>query len=77
MTAEDYRSLPESVTPGQLIKGELRMSPSPNRYHQEISRNLEFILLKFLERDPIGELFHSPLDVYLSERDVFQPESST
>jgi len=74
MTAEDYRLLPESVTPTQLIKGELIMSPSPNRYHHEICRNLGFLLLKFLEQNTIGELFFSPFDVYLTPSDVFQPD---
>jgi len=50
------------------------MSPAPNRYHQSISRNLEFLLLKYLKKNPVGELYHAPFDVYLSEHDVFQPD---
>jgi len=50
------------------------MSPAPNRYHQTISRNIEFLLLKYLERHPLGELYDAPFDVYLSEHDVFQPD---
>ena len=50
------------------------MAPAPNRYHQDISRNLEFILLRYLTSNPIGVLYHAPFDVYLTETDVFQPD---
>jgi Uma2 family endonuclease len=66
--------MPETGPRYQLINGDLRMAPAPNRYHQVISRNLEFILLSFLEEHPIGELYHAPFDVYLSDIDVFQPD---
>jgi Uma2 family endonuclease len=74
LTKEDYRMLPETGPRYQLIEGELYMAPAPNRYHQNISRNIEFMLLKFLEKHPLGELNHAPFDVYLSEHDVFQPD---
>jgi Uma2 family endonuclease len=50
------------------------VAPAPNRFHQVISRNLEFILLRYLDQHPIGELYHAPFDVYLSDIDVFQPD---
>ena len=50
------------------------MAPAPNRFHQDISRNLEFILLKYLEQHPIGKLYDAPFDVYLTEHNVFQPD---
>ena len=45
--AEDYWLMPETGRRYQLIEGELLTAPEPNRCHQDISRNLEFILLKF------------------------------
>ena len=33
-----------------------------------------FMLLKYLEAHPRGELYAAPFDVYLSENDVFQPD---
>jgi Uma2 family endonuclease len=74
LTKEDYRLLPDSGPRYQLIEGELYMSPAPNRYHQVISRNIMFMLLKYLEAHPLGELYDAPFDVYLSENDVFQPD---
>ena len=50
------------------------MSPAPNRYHQEISSNIEFILMKYLEQNPIGKLYDAPFDVYLTEQNVLQPD---
>ena len=50
------------------------MAPAPNTYHQIVSRNLEWILMSYLENNPIGEVFHAPFDVYLSDIDVFQPD---
>ena len=50
------------------------MTPAPNRYHQDISRNIEFILLKYLEEHPIGKIYDAPFDVYLTETNVYQPD---
>jgi len=66
--------LPDTGPRYQLIEGELYISPAPNRYHQVISRNIEFMLMKYLEAHPIGEIYDAPFDVYLSETDVFQPD---
>ena len=74
LTKEDYRMLPDSGPRYQLVEGELYMSPAPNRYHQIVSRNLQFILMKYLEKNPRGELYDAPFDVYLSEHDVVQPD---
>jgi Uma2 family endonuclease len=74
VTAEDYRSLPEGGPRYQLIDGELFVSPAPDRYHQEISGNLEFILRSYLKTNPLGKLYDAPFDVYLSEFDVVQPD---
>jgi Uma2 family endonuclease len=74
VTADDYRRMPETGPRYQLIEGDLIMSPAPNRYHQDISRNLGFLLLKYLEKHPIGRLYHAPFDVYLGPHNVFQPD---
>ena len=50
------------------------MAPAPNRFHQDISRNLAVILASYLSAHPIGVLYNAPFDVYLSEIDVFQPD---
>ena len=74
LTVENYKILPETGPRYQLIEGDLYMAPAPNRYHQDISRNLEYILLDYLEQHPIGKLYHAPFDVYLDDHNVFQPD---
>ncbi len=74
LTVENYKILPETGPRYQLIEGDLYMAPAPNRYHQDISRNLEYILLDYLEEHPIGKLYDAPFDVYLDDYNVFQPD---
>ena len=72
-TFKDYLKLPEG-SPYQLIEGELIMSPSPNSYHQTISKNLEFILIGFAKANKSGIVLDAPIDVYIDEKNVFQPD---
>ena len=74
MTVHDYLLLPEAGPRFQLINGEFHMAPAPNTYHQIISRNLAYTLMRFLEDQPLGEVFIAPFDVYLGDVDVFQPD---
>ena len=50
------------------------MAPAPNRFHQDISRNLQGALDRYLDTNPIGILYNAPFDVYLTNVDVFQPD---
>lgn len=73
-TYKDYLLLPEGA-PYQLIGGELVMTPSPSPYHQRVSKRLEFLLYEFVEKKrDMGEVFYSPIDVYLEETEVYQPD---
>ncbi|MDR4508723.1 MAG: Uma2 family endonuclease [Candidatus Brocadiaceae bacterium] len=70
---KDYEKLPEG-SPYQLIGGELVMTPSPVPYHQIISMRIEYELLKFVEERKLGIILYAPIDVYLSEEDIYQPD---
>ena len=74
LTRHDYEALPETGKRYQLIGGELRVAPAPNRYHQEVSKNLEFVLHPFVKSNGLGKVYNAPFDVYLSDYDVFQPD---
>jgi Uma2 family endonuclease len=74
VTAEDYRALPEGGQQYQLIEGDLYMSPAPNRFHQDISRNIGLIIGNYLVAHPIGKVYNAPFDVYLNNDNVFQPD---
>ncbi|MEZ0361141.1 MAG: Uma2 family endonuclease [Hydrogenobacter sp.] len=70
-TVEDYEKLPEG-SPYQLIEGELVISPAPIPYHQMVLGNIYSILRRELKRK--GLVLFSPVDVYLDERNAYQPD---
>jgi Uma2 family endonuclease len=70
----DYLHLPNDGKRYQIIGGELYVVPAPMPYHQDISRNLEFILYSFVKERELGRVYYAPCDVVLSEEDVVQPD---
>jgi len=73
LTVDDYRATPDEIR-YQLVEGELIMSPSPTSHHQAILWNFAQIFGRYLDKRPIGRAFFAPLDVYLSNHNVFQPD---
>src|SRR6184192_1260437 len=71
-TVTDFLLLGEIKTPCELINGELISSPAPSPKHQKISRKLFRIIDKATEG--MGELFYSPIDLFINEQNVFQPD---
>ncbi|MDL1956170.1 MAG: Uma2 family endonuclease [Candidatus Desulfofervidus auxilii] len=72
-TYEDYAKLPEGA-PYQLINGELIITPAPTPYHQYISGNIYSILKEFVEKNNLGQVYYSPIDVYFEETETYQPD---
>lgn len=72
-TSRDYEQLPEGA-PYQLIAGELVMTPSPVFSHQKIVLKLAAQLMEFVSQRKLGDVVTAPMDVYLSETDVYQPD---
>ena len=73
MTYQNYLQW-DSETLCEIIKGELTMTPSPSWKHQDISRNLETLLDKYVQEKSLGKIFDAPLDVVLDEHNVVQPD---
>jgi len=73
-TYEEYRALPETGPHYQLVDGDLIMSPSPTFWHQEMLMRLATELRVVAERTGAGKVLCAPLDVILSDEDVFQPD---
>jgi Uma2 family endonuclease len=71
MTAGEFLALPVSNLPHELIHGEEIMSPSPTGNHQRVSGRL-FKLIGGLV--PHGEVLYAPIDVYLDDENVVQPD---
>lgn len=72
-TYQDYLHMPEDKR-YELIEGEFFMVPSPNEYHQRISRELEYALMTFVKKRKSGFVYYAPFDVVFSEEDVVQPD---
>ena len=70
MTLDEFNALPESLEPIELIDGELIVSPTPKYKHQNAAGNA-FVLLK---QFPQGTAVVSPMDVYLGDENVVEPD---
>ncbi|HKZ43180.1 MAG TPA: Uma2 family endonuclease [Candidatus Hodarchaeales archaeon] len=72
----DIEVLPEyPITPlVELLGGELFLVPSPSPRHQNISRNIEFLMEGFLRKSKRGKVFDAPIDVQFTEEDVVVPD---
>ncbi len=73
MTYTDYEALPVGAL-YQLIDGELTMTPSPTTFHQNIIGTLHIALHNFVKSHGLGRVFLSPIDVRLTDMDIFQPD---
>ncbi len=72
-TYKDYEKLPEGA-PYQLIGGELVMTPSPVPYHQILIGRIFLTLSEYTKENNAGSVILSPIDVYFSETDTYQPD---
>ncbi len=70
-TVDDYLLLGEIKTPCQLINGELIISPAPHPNHQRVLRELFKV---FDSVNLPGEIFFAPIDLYIDNKNVFQPD---
>jgi Uma2 family endonuclease len=74
LTYDDFVHFPDDGKRHELIDGEHYVTPSPNLGHQRILGKLHLAIGKYLERQPIGEVFFAPLDVVMSNFDVVEPD---
>lgn len=70
----DIAAAPDDGNRYELVRGELLVTPSPSPIHQRISTRLWMQLAHYFHERAIGEVFHAPLDVILTEHDVFEPD---
>ena len=71
MTASEFLALPTSNLHRELLHGEDIMSPAPTEKHQRLVGNV-FILIR--SKVPSGEVFITPVDVYLDDENIVQPD---
>ncbi len=74
-TYDDYRQLPDDGLRYEVLDGELVVSPSPSRRHQQLSKRLQYALYKHVEVDHRrGEVYDAPFDVILADDTVLVPD---
>ena len=74
LTYDDFVKFPDDGLRHEVIDGEHYVTPSPNTKHQRVSINLTVLIGSWLERNPVGQLFHAPFDVVFSHYDVVEPD---
>jgi Uma2 family endonuclease len=72
-TVEDLWSLPEGVR-GELIGGEVYVTPAPMLPHQTAAATLTWALVDYARRHGGGSAYAAPIDVHLPTGDVVQPD---
>ncbi len=70
---EAFELMPEG-TLCQLINDVLVMSPAPNTPHARTGRKIFSQLNHHVEDCELGEVFFAPVDVYLNNKNVYQPD---
>lgn len=75
ITAAEFREFPETTQIIELIEGEVIVSPSPIKPHQDTSGNLYFMLRQLLMTDKIsGTAQYAPMDAHFDDLNVAQPD---
>jgi Uma2 family endonuclease len=73
----DYSDLVATPDDGrryELVQGDLFVTPSPSPVHQRVSRRLQRQLEDYFHDRSIGEVFNAPIDLILTNHDVFVPD---
>lgn len=71
VTAAEFLELPETTQPTELIEWEIIVRPAPVPKHQRLTGRFYSRLNQLI---PNGEVFISPIDLYLDEANVPQPD---
>ncbi len=70
----DYVATPDDGKRYQIAEGDLYVTPSPSPIHQRISGRLERQLEAYFHARSLGEVFHAPIDLILSNHDILVPD---
>ncbi|MBF0606938.1 MAG: Uma2 family endonuclease [Candidatus Magnetobacterium sp. LHC-1] len=63
----DTQTLERDFDLTEIINGVEVMGPSPFGKHQDISQNINRLLVNYVHMNKLGKVFYSPLDVILKE----------
>lgn len=74
MTGAEFRALPETSVPMELINGAVLVSPSPRRIHQKEVGETFRQVADIADDIPGSETMISPMDVILDDLNTVQPD---
>jgi len=74
MTYDQYCLLPEDGYQYEVFDGELVMTPAPIPKHQRIVLRLARILDEFVEKNRLGQVYVSPIDIVFDRYTILQPD---
>ena len=74
LTYDDYCLLPNNGKRYEIVDGELFVTPSPRRAHQNVVTQLSYHLVEFVRRERRGKVYVAPFDVVFSLHDVVEPD---
>jgi len=73
-TADLVRELPDDGNRYELVRGELLVTPAPRPRHQRVHSRLLAALHRYLEVEPVGEVWSSPADISWGPDTLVQPD---
>jgi Uma2 family endonuclease len=72
-TLQDLLNTPRDGRKYELVDGEILVSPAGMR-HSEIGLKIGYLILEFLERNPIGKVYNSDAGIALPNGNVRSPD---
>lgn len=73
-TYADLAALPEDNVRREILDGELIVSPSPGRRHQQVLGRLHLLFGNHVAAHGGGEVFFWPFDIVFEDRNVLEPD---
>src|SRR5260370_2430709 len=73
-TYEAYATLTDDGECYEIVQGVLVMSPAPGLPHQDVVDEIFAYLREQIKLKRLGKVYTSPVDVVLSEQNVYQPD---
>ncbi len=74
LTTEEFFKLYPEESRLELIDGEVYEMPAPTPKHQRIVRKLVSAIGSYVDRNSLGDVYPSPIDVVFSPENVLQPD---
>jgi len=74
VTFDEYQKLKYDGFQYEIIKGVMKVTPSPFFRHQKLILKISYLIENYLEKNPIGDVSIAPRDVKLDETLTYQPD---